>query len=469
MGRTTTAVTAGILAVVLGTGAWLTLDAQDRVPGFLTLAPPVPAASPFPTAPAAVDPTAVPAALTELDPAAALPGAAQVQAKVDALVADVRMGGATSVLVLDQRTGEAVAAHEPELARTPASTAKLLTAVAALSSLDPDTRLPTRALRGAGDQVVLVGGGDMMLADGAGDPASVVGHAGLGDLAAQTVKALQLEGVASVRLGFDDSLFAGATLSPGWAAADVAAGYVAPVTALAVQMGRTDPAQEYSTRYTDPSLAAARVFAQRLTEAGITVTGSPGRTQAPSDGRVLGQVESAPLSEVVAHLLDSSDNTITEVVSRLVALGQGLPATFDGASQAVLHVVGTRGVDVTDARLVDASGLAAGSALRATTIAQLIRLTTRDPALRTVALELPIAGLTGTLADRYTRSPARGLVRAKTGSLPHVTALAGTVVDADGRMLVFVVTAAATPDGGQWPPRTAIDDFVTALAGCGCR
>ena len=44
---------------------------------------------------------------------------------------------------------------------------------------------------------------------------------------------------------------------------------------------------------------------------------------------------------------------------------------------------------------------------------------------------MPIGGLTGTLSDRYTQSQARGLVRAKTGSLPHVTALSGTVLDAD--------------------------------------
>ena len=78
---------------------------------------------------------------------------------------------------------------------------------------------------------------------------------------------------------------------------------------------------------------------------------------------------------------------------------------------------------------------ASGSALRPTTLAQLIRLTTlaEQPNLRSVALDMPIAGLTGTLSDRYTRSPTRGLVRAKTGSLSHVTGLAGTLVDADGK------------------------------------
>ena len=56
-------------------------------------------------------------------------------------------------------------------------------------------------------------------------------------------------------------------------------------------------------------------------------------------------------------------------------------------------------------------------------------------------------------------------MRAKTGSLPHVTALAGTVLDADARQLVFVVLADARPTAASGAPRAAIDSFVTALSG----
>ena len=181
-------------------------------------------------------------------------------------------------------------------------------------------------------------------------------------------------------------------------------------------------------------------------------------------------MQSAPLDGIVHHFLDTSDNTITEVVSRLVAIDQGLPASFEGATTAVLHAVEVAGADTSGAHLSDASGLGAGSVLPPDLLLGLLRLAT-DPAhgeLRDVATGMPIGGLTGTLADRYTQSPARGMVRAKTGSLPHVTALAGTVLDTDARQLVFVVLADATPDGGQWGPRAAIDSFVTALSGCGC-
>lgn len=459
----------GTLVVVLAAGGYATADAYDVVPGIVTLAPPVPDPAPFPTAPGASEPTGAPRALGDLDPQTPLPDPAQVQPLVDALVADPRLGPSVGVSVVDQLTGEVLAAHQPDAGRVPASTAKVLTGVAALTALDPAATLPTRVVRVDAGTIAVVGGGDMMLAAGAGDPTATVGHAGMADLAAATAAALAREGVTSVRLLVDDSLFSGPTVSPGWAVSDLNNGFVAPVTALAVDVAKVREG-EYAQRHTDPSLAAADVLAQRLAELGVTVQGAPQRT-ADAQGDELARVESAPLADVVHYFLETSDNTITEVVSRLVAVDVGLPASFDGGTQAVLRQVANLGVDVTGARLGDASGLADGSSLSPTLLADVVRLTTdpAHPGLRDVAVGMPVAGLSGTLADRYTRSDARGLVRAKTGSLRGVTSLAGTVLDAQRRQLVFVVMADQTPEGGQWAPRQAVDGFVAALAACGCR
>ncbi|WP_318241252.1 D-alanyl-D-alanine carboxypeptidase/D-alanyl-D-alanine endopeptidase [Cellulomonas avistercoris] len=459
----------GTLVVVLAAGGYATADAYDVVPGIVTLEPPVPDPLPFPTAPGAVEPTAVPRAVGDLDPQVPLPASDQVQALVDALVADPRLGPSVGVTVVDQLTGEVLAGSTPQVGRVPASTAKVLTGVAALTALDPDATLATRVVRVDDGTIALVGGGDMMLAAGAGDPTATHGRAGLADLAARTAAALALQGVTSVRLVVDDSLFTGPAVSPAWDPANVGEGFVAPVTALAVDVGRLRDG-EYAPRSADPSLQAAKVFAERLAEVGVTVDGTPVRGAA-GDGTELARVESAPVVDVVHYFLETSDNSITEVVSRLVALDAGLPPSFDGGTQAVLRQVGTLGVDVSGARLADASGLGDGSSLSPALLADVVRLTTdpAHPTLRDVAVGMPVGGLTGTLADRFTTSGARGLVRAKTGSLPHVTSLAGTVLDSQRRQLVFAVMADQTPDGGQWAPRQAIDGFVASLAGCGCR
>jgi D-alanyl-D-alanine carboxypeptidase/D-alanyl-D-alanine-endopeptidase (penicillin-binding protein 4) len=439
------------LVVLLGGGAYLTADAYDVVPGVLTLAPETAPAAPFPTAPAATTATAGSSVLGDLDPAAPLPDATQVDALVQALVADPRLGPSVGVVVADELTGEVLAEHLADQARTPASTQKLVTAVAALQQLGPDRTFDTRVLQGPGDQIVLVGGGDMMLAAGAGDPDAVDGHAGLGDLAAQVADRLTLSGTTSVSLVLDDTLFSGPLLAPGWDVADVNAGYVAPVAPLAVDI--------------------AKRTAARLGELGITVRGTPSRVSAPASGDQIAIVSSAPLSDVVSYFLDVSDNTITEVVSRMVAVDLDLPASFEGGTQAVQRTVASLGIDTTGAVLTDASGLASGSALSPDLLLGLLGLVTdpAHPALREIGTGMPIGGLTGTLADRYTSGAATGLVRAKTGSLTSVTSLAGTVLDADGRQLLFVLMADQTGAVGQYQPRAALDGFVTALAGCGCR
>lgn len=469
MARAGRTVGVSALVVALVGGAYVTADAYDLVPGFVTLAPEAAPAAPFPQAPgASTDPTAA-QVLADLDPAAPVPAASAVQALVQGVATDARLGPAVGVVVADALTGEVLGGNAPDQARTPASTAKLVTAVAAMARFGKDATFDTTARQGSGDEVVLVGGGDMMLAAGAGDPDAVNGRAGLADLAAQVATQLRLSGRETVTVRLDDTLFTGPATAPGWSPSDLSNGFVAPVAPLAVDVAKMS-AGEYPPRYADPAMHAAQQFAARLTELGITVTGSPARVSEPATGDVMGVVSSAPVSEVTQYFLDTSDNTITEVVARMVALDLGLPASFEGATQAVLRTAQTLGVDTGGTTLADASGLADGSAIPPDVLLGLLRLVV-DPAhpeLREIGTGMPVAGLTGTLSDRFTSGAGTGLVRAKTGSLAGVTSLAGTVLDADGRLLLFVVMADQTGAVGQWNPRAAIDSFVTNLATCGC-
>lgn len=463
-----TAATVGF--VLVAGGGYLTADVLDVVPGFLTNAPVPDPAAPFPTIPGATagpDPVAL---LGDLPEDAPVPSATSVDALVAELVEKTDLvGPSVGVLVADaaSRTGVAgTAATEPH---TPASTAKLFTAAAALTAPGADRTLDTRVVLTDTGDLFLVGGGDMMLAAGPGDPTAVDGRAGLADLVAQVAPALRLAGVDDVRLHVDDSLFSGPSVSPSWDKDNVDVGYVAPITAVAVDQGRTREG-EYVPRYKDPSLAAGRQLATALREAGVGVADAVDRAVAPDGAREVGIVSSAPLDEVVAFFLQSSDNTITEVVGRIVALEAGLPGSFDGATAAVTAAAGRLGVDLTSVRLSDCSGLGDGSTVTPKALVDLLlaMLDPANPHLRAAAIDMPVAGLSGTLHERFVQSPARGLVRAKTGSLPGVTSLAGTTVTADGRLLVFAVLADDVPKGGTWGARVAVDAFTTRLTACGC-
>jgi D-alanyl-D-alanine carboxypeptidase/D-alanyl-D-alanine-endopeptidase (penicillin-binding protein 4) len=178
------------------------------------------------------------------------------------------------------------------------------------------------------------------------------------------------------------------------------------------------------------------------------------------------------VGDLVEHALTDSDNTVAEALARLVAEKAGRQATFADAGVAVLDRVAALGVPVMGARLSGGSGLGGGNAVPARTLAQVLVLaaSNQHPELRPLLSGLPVAGASGTLADRFAgarESAGLGTVRAKTGTLTGVSSLSGTVVDADGRQLGFVILADKV--SSTTAARTALDDAAAALAGCGCR
>lgn len=463
---------AAVAAVVALFGGYLVADAYDMVPGMLTTAEPWPEPNPFPTAPGAVEGPAPAALLTGLPDDAAVPDSVEMQRLVTGLAKDKRLGSRVGVVVADGASGEVLGSSSPDKLMTPASTQKLFTGVAALSSgIGADSTLDTRAVLVDDNTVVLVGGGDMMLAAGHGDPDAVNGRAGLGDLAQQVAAKVKITGTTEVRVALDDTLFTGDEIAPTVASPDIAAGYVAPVSSLGINVGLLS--EEYGDngpRASDPGKYAAEAFAAALEDEGLKTAGAVVNETAPADAQVLGQVSSAPLADVVGFAMQYSDNTITEVLGRLVAVDAGLPGSNEGATQAVIDKARQLGVDMTGARLRDCSGLGDGSYLSAQQLVDLLEVMV-DPAnaeLRSEAVGMPVAGLSGTLDVSHGRftgdNPARGLARAKTGSLPKVRALAGTVVTADDRLLVFSVLADAIPADRTVGATWIYDEFVGRLA-----
>ncbi|MCU1587304.1 MAG: D-alanyl-D-alanine carboxypeptidase/D-alanyl-D-alanine-endopeptidase, partial [Frankiales bacterium] len=121
--------------------------------------------------------------------------------------------------------------------------------------------------------------------------------------------------------------------------------------------------------------------------------------------------------------------------------------------------------------LRDDSGLSPLDRVQPSAVARLLALAARDERFGAVLSGLPVAGFDGTLADRYRDGPtavAAGRVRAKTGTLTGVSALAGLVRTKDGRLLSFDITADAVPEKGAAKAPAALDAVAAALAGCGC-
>ena len=450
--------------LVVGGAYYGLADALDLAPGPLSAAEPSYAVQPFPT-PSPVE--APGPQITGLAADAPTPSATVLSGYAGTLAGDSLIPGATTgVSVIDVATGTELVDHQASAPLTPASSNKVLTAWASLSALGGGHRMETRAVL-SGGTVTLVGGGDVLLAADAGDPSAVVGHAGLGDLARAAAAELTGQGVTSVGVALDDTLFTGPAWNSGWESGNEAwVGQIQPIMVDVTAYGSTGyPA--------DPAMEAARAFSQALSAAGITVTGEVTRAAAPAGATKLASVQSAPLADVLSVSIKASDNTMTEVEGRVLAAATGREASFTGATQAVREQLQADGFDVTGLTLVDVCGLAKGDKVPARLLAQIIaRAAGADGGTvgRDLLTALPVGALDGTLSDRYVGTSAAGVVRAKTGSLDQTVSLTGTVVTADGRLLAYSVIIDGFPEGGMWSARTAMDnDLIVPLSGCGCR
>jgi serine-type D-Ala-D-Ala carboxypeptidase/endopeptidase (penicillin-binding protein 4) len=469
-GRLLRRCTAGLVVLVLvlaGATYWFALGA--RWFGFDYPSPvtqpaevPPPPGLTLPGATAAGD-VAVPTPEQAVDRAA-------VRRALRKLVRSPKLGRVT-VQVAQLSDGHEVYTHGPSRV-APASTMKLLTTTAAMGSLGADHRFTTTVVaRRTSDQIVLVGGGDPLLARKA-DPSggAYPSRANLGTLAKATVQALRNSGRTKVRLRYDTSLFSGPAVSPKWPPSYIPDDVVSPISPLWVDEGRDRSG--YASRSTDPAAAAAEDFRKELAKRKIRVVGKVLPKVAPDDAQELASVQSAPLAQIVQEILEVSDNEGAEVLARQVAVKEGEPGSFAGGARAVRRVLGGIGIDMSGDRLFDGSGLSRLDRLRAATLMAVLETDSSrsHPDLRPVVANLPVAGFTGSLTDRFATGNSAGLgrVRAKTGTLTGVQALAGTVSSVDGAVLAFVAVANKVKVRNTLDARAKLDDMAAALAGCTC-
>ncbi|MBX7448361.1 D-alanyl-D-alanine carboxypeptidase/D-alanyl-D-alanine-endopeptidase [Mycolicibacterium sp. 3033] len=408
-------------------------------------------------APATADPGVVP-----VPEDADMPTPAGLAAALRAVVADPNLGLFTG-RITDAMTGDELWAQGQHVPMQPASVNKLLTTAAALLTLDRDARLTTRVVATSPGTVVLVGGGDPTLsAAPRGTDTWYRDAARIVDLADQ----VRRSGTTVRAVAVDVSAYSGATMAPGWDPLDIDGGDIAPMEAVMLDGGRTQPVTVDSARSRTPALDAGRALAVALGVDPQKVTVLPSAAR----GREIASVQSPPLIQRLRDMMNASDNVMAESTGREVAEATGRPQSFAGGVGAVLATLDDAGIDTREARLLDSSGLSVDDRLTAETLDEVVGAAAGDdhPRLRPLLDLLPIAGGSGTLSNRYLDSAGRGAagyLRAKTGSLTATNSLAGIVTDSNGRVLTFALLSnQAGPSG-----RTALDAFAATLRTCGCR
>lgn len=371
--------------------------------------------------------------------------------------------------------GQPLYRHDGDIGLIPASTQKLLTARIALEDLGPDTTYETRVVASAapvdgvvnGD-ITIIGSGDPVLVtdtyrlvDRIGEGAPVTSF----DTIAPALRDAGITRITGRVLG-DESRYDAARSVATWPENYVRENQSGPLSALTVDDGfdLTIPGGDAPVRRdraADPAASAARLLAGRLLFAGIAVDGAgfSGAGSAPADPVILASVTSPPVSDLVHEMLLVSDNQIAELLTKEIGRQSGTAGTTEAGVAVIEARSAQLGLDRTNARAIDGSGLDRGNRETCDALVALLDDVGSDSA---IGAALPIAGETGTLSRRFRDNPAAGSVRAKTGSLNGVASLAGFVALPGGGEATFAYIA-NEPDGPIRAPFDLLGDLLGTL------
>ncbi|CQJ08766.1 D-alanyl-D-alanine carboxypeptidase [Yersinia mollaretii] len=410
--------------------------------------------------------------------------------------------GANLALIVQKigATSPAIDYHAQQMA-LPASTQKVLTALAALLQLGPDFRfVTTLESHGTMTDGVLRGN---LIARFDGDP--TLTRQQLRNMVATLRKA----GVKQVAgdLIIDTSVFASHDKAPGWPWNDMTQCFSAPPAAAIVDrncfsvslysapnpgdmafirvasyypvqmfsevrtLAKGSPDAQYCeldvvpgelnrftltgclTQRSEPlplafavqngASYAGAILKDELKKANIQIDGSLRRQTTPSPaGSVLAQTQSAPLHGLLKIMLKKSDNMIADTVFRTIGHQRfGVPGTWRAGADAVRQVLRQKaGVDLGNSIVVDGSGLSRHNLISPATMMQALQyIAQHDQELNFISM-LPLSGYDGTLRYRggLHEAGVDGKVSAKTGALQGVYNLAGFITTASGQRMAFV-------------------------------
>ncbi|WP_280266996.1 D-alanyl-D-alanine carboxypeptidase/D-alanyl-D-alanine endopeptidase [Nocardia wallacei] len=463
-------VVTGLVVVVVAVAAVLIVvrpwTAEFRHGGLRIAAPPAPV-KPFPQLPPA-------------SPNAPEPSPQGLAAALGPVAGNPDLGAFTAS-VSDPDSRSVLWGVDPGKPVIPASTAKVLTAAAALLVVPPDKRVTTKVVAGANpNELVLVAGGDPTLTAQADGKGYYKNGPRLSDLVAQ----IRAAGRTADTIVVDTSVYTGPAWPSGWDPADIEGGSWAPIEPVMIDGGRKDPLVEYSPRTPTPALDAGRRLAVEL---GL----DPGKVRlgrAAAGAPEIAQVQSAPMRDRLREMMIHSDDVLAETIGREIAAVTGNEQSFAGAVTAMMTALAAAGFDTAGTTMLDNSGLSTDDRTPARLLDRILveaaapqpgqqpgtsavntgGSTATGSPLAPLLDYLPVAAGTGSLAYRFVTPrdhSGAGWVRAKTGTLSVSSALAGYVLDSDGRVLTFALMSNDRPPEASRP---ALDAIAATLRNCGC-
>jgi D-alanyl-D-alanine carboxypeptidase/D-alanyl-D-alanine-endopeptidase (penicillin-binding protein 4) len=242
---------------------------------------------------------------------------------------------------------------------------------------------------------------------------------------------------------------------------------------IAIEVGGeirpVDGSYEVRKRVEDPARFAAEVFRKLLADQGVRIREKGMAIGAvPIGAKLIAQHDSAPLAHVLREMNKLSDNYVAETVLKTLGAETRTtpgPATWADGTKAVQTYLATIGIAAGSYRADNGSGLFGASEVSAKQLVTILGAAYADYKIGPDLLaSLPVGGVDGTLAKRWIGHPAKGRVRAKTGTLDKVITLAGYIAVTSAHPLAFAILVDNIPGGQRPQSRALADDMIDSMA-----
>lgn len=174
-------------------------------------------------------------------------------------------------------------------------------------------------------------------------------------------------------------------------------------------------------------------------EMGGEITGGWRNEGAPEDKEPVLTFESPPLTEIISSVNKHSNNVMARhLIYTLAAEELGSPGTSEKGKKVVEAWLAERDLDFPELNFDNGAGLSRVSRLTARHLGDLLRYAWRGPMMPEFVASMSLSGLDGTLARRFRREGLTGSAHLKTGSLDHVSAIAGYLQASSGDRFIVV-------------------------------
>ena len=181
------------------------------------------------------------------------------------------------------------------------------------------------------------------------------------------------------------------------------------------------------------------LFASLWQESGGRINGEWRSAVAPENIEPIVTFESLPLPEIITKVNKHSNNVMArQLLYTLGAEVNGPPGTEASGRKVVRQWLSDNGMDFAELKLDNGAGLSRESRMTAQHLADLLRYAYRSAYMPEYLSSLSLSGIDGTLSRRFRKGVLTGMAHMKTGSLDHVSSLAGYFQSRSGNRYIVV-------------------------------